>query len=192
MRISARKCIGFGLLVASFIVITLCFQGLKSRASVPRFEFLEHALHTGTGFRENHDDSTGGWLTRWFITNSRSEFLSKNRHKISKPARCPVYTYFDTAKHHHGSDEAAVLLAWKRAFYALGFNPIVLTDKDAKKHTQYNVLRSRNLVGGSGKADLSKWLVMAKNGGLFVDYRVSSICHVFCLLCSEYSHASIR
>jgi hypothetical protein len=180
MRLSVRKYVAIGLLVASIVLITFCFQGLKSRASVPHFEFLEHALHSGVvGFRETHDDSTGGWLTRWFITNSRSDFLRNTRYQTSKPSRCHVHTYFDTTKHHRGSDESAILLAWKRAFWSLGFYPTVLTDKDAKKHAQYSFLRARNLVGGSGKSDFSKWLAMAQNGGLFIDYHVSSILYLW-------------
>jgi len=175
-RLPVRRCVL--LLIAVIAVTTLSLSALRSRgAAVSRFDFLEHALHSGAagGFHESHQDGTGGWLTRWFTTPSQATFLGRPHKQPSRQSRCPVYTYFDPAKHRRGSGDSAVLLAWKRSFFALGFNPTVLTDKDAKKHPSYNSFRSRGLVGDSNSHDFAKWLAMAQHGGLFVDYRVNSL-----------------
>jgi hypothetical protein len=182
MRLSIRKCV---ILVAAFILlITLCFYALQSpRVNASRLEFLEHAkhaLHSSGGFRESHNDGTGGWLTRWFATNSQAPFLGNIQTQASVPPRRPVYTYFDASVHHRGSEEYAILLAWVELFWALGFKPVVLTEKDAKKHGQYNAFRARGLVATSRQHNFSKWLAMAQRGGIFVEYRVSL--PPFCLL----------
>src|ERR1700737_230958 len=132
MRFSIRKCVI--LIGACVFVITLCLYAVQSPGrNVPRFEFLEHALHSAGGFSETHNDGTGGWLTLWFPPKSQSPFLGNIHNQPSLPPRRPVYTYFDTTVHHRGSDESAILLPWMEAFWALGFKPIVLTEKDAKK-----------------------------------------------------------
>ena len=178
-RQPSRRCVV--LLVAFVVTICLCFSALKSRGTdVSRFEFFEHALHSGGGFHESHHDGTGGWLTRWFRSPSQAVFLGRPRTQPSRQSRCAVYTYFDTTKNHRRSDQSAILLAWKRSFWALGFNPIVLTDKDTKKHPNYNSFRSRGLVGDQKPSNFAKWLVMAQHGGLFVDY------HVFPSILSAY------
>lgn len=172
-RLPVRRCVL--LLVLLIAIITLSLSALRSRgADVARFDFLEHALHSGGGFHESHYDGTGGWLTRWFANPSQSTFLGRPHQQPSRQARCPVYTYFDSTKNHRRSDDSAILLAWKRSFWALGFNPTVLTDKDAKKHPSYNHFRSRRFVGDPKSRDFAKWLVMEQHGGLFVDYRVVS------------------
>jgi len=66
-RLPVRRCVL--LLIAVIAVTTLSLSALRSRgAAVSRFDFLEHALHSGAagGFHESHQDGTGGWLTRWF------------------------------------------------------------------------------------------------------------------------------
>jgi hypothetical protein len=171
MRLSIRKCVT---LIAGIVLFsTLCFYALQSSGGkISRFEFLEHALHTGGGFSEADKDGTGGWLTRWFPAKSQSAFLGNTQNQRSVSPRRPVYTYFDTKRHHRDSEESAILLAWIESFWASGFKPIVLTEKDAKKHGQYSVFHDRGLVASSRQNDISKWLAMSQRGGLFIDYHV--------------------
>jgi|SRR5271170_618843 len=174
MRLSTRRCVT--LVVAFILIVTLSLYAFQSRVdtAVASFEFLEQALHhTGGRFHEAHDDGTGGWLTRWFTpTTSRARFPGNSQHRPKSAPRCPVYTYIDTNLHRRGSDEFAILQTWMRSFWALGFRPVVLTDKDAKRHSRYNSLRSQGLLVSSSSGSLGKWLAMAQHGGLFVDYRV--------------------
>lgn len=173
MRPFIRKCLT--LVVALVVILALSFYALPSRgvSTVPRFEFLGHALHHTSGtFDAAHEDSTGGWLMQWFRAPSGLASHGSPQHPPSTTTRCPVYTYVDTSVHRRGSDEFAILLSWVRAFWALGFTPVILTERDARKHTRYNIFRARGLVSGSKQYDYSKWLAMAQHGGLFVDYRV--------------------
>ena len=158
-------------------IVTLSHYAFQSRVdtAVTSFEFVEHALYQTSGqFHEAHDDGTGGWLTRWFTpTTSHSRFRGNTQRQPQSTIRCPVYTYIDTNVHRHGSDEFSILQTWMRSFWALGFKPIVLTDKDAKRHSRYNSLRKQGLPASSSMGSLGKWLAMAQHGGLFVNYRVT-------------------
>lgn len=168
MRLSIRKCVT--LVTAFIIIVTLCFYAFQSRDHKisSRFKFLGHTLPRTAGrFHDAHDDRTGGWLTRWFRTPSQSLFLGHIPSESKASGRCSVYTYLDTTSYSRGSDEFAILGTWARSFWALGFEPIVLTDKDAKRHPRYNLFRNQGLIGRS-----NKWLAMAQRGGLFVDYHV--------------------
>ena len=168
MRFSFRRCIP--LVSICLATLALCFYALQPRVSSgPRFDFLENAFHRSSGgFYEFHDDGTGGWLTRWFPELYTSNMAGNPYHPKS---RCPVHTYIDTSVHPRGSDEFEILQVWMRAFWSLGFKPIVLTDKDAQRHADFNVIR--NMAAGTTKPlDFGRWFVMADRGGLFVDYRV--------------------
>lgn len=179
MRLSIRKCVT--LVAALITTVSLFFYAFQSRGAKvsSHFEFLGHALpHTGERFYEDHDDGTGGWLTRWFKTPSKAPFLGNTPYQSTAHHRCPVYTYIDTTVHRRGSEEFAIIRVWMQSFWALGFKPVVLTDKDAKKHPRFTLFRNQGLIGGSKSTDLGKWLAMAQRGGLFVDYRVTPI-HLF-------------
>ena len=148
MRLSIRKCVT--LVVAFVTTASVCFYAFQSRGGKvsSHFEFLGHALpHTGERFHETHDDGTGGWLTRWFKTQSRAPFLGNTPYQSTANPRCPVYTYIDTTAHRRGSDEFGIIRTWMRAFWALGFKPVVLTDKDAKKHPRFNLFGNQGFVG---------------------------------------------
>jgi hypothetical protein len=152
--------------------LTLCLYALRSRITKAGSKF-EHALHaTGGRFYEAQDDGTGYWLTHWFPSSSRPTFLKSTERQPTPVQRCPVYTYMDTETP-HGSNEFDILRIWMKAFWALGFKPIVLTDKDSRRDAHYILLRNSGLLADARFASLRKWLAMAQYGGLFVDYHVT-------------------
>jgi hypothetical protein len=173
MRLSIRRCVNF--LAAAIGTLMLCIYALRTRVTnvASKFEFLEHALYSSGGrLYEVQDDGTGGWLTRWFPALSRPRFLENGERQPAPVQRCPVYTYIDTTVHRHGSIDFDILQTWMRAFWALGFKPVVLTDKDTRRHSHYALFRKTGLFSDTGIAGFGKWPAMAQYGGLFVDYRV--------------------
>lgn len=171
MRLSSRKCITlFTVFIAASI---FCFIVLQSRGhKVPHLDLLDYAINPGVDvFQPSHRDRTGGWLTKWFQTETPS-FPIPDR-SVS-PSRCPVYTYFDISKHRSDSLDAKILTIWKRSFWALGFQPIVLTEKDAKSHPRYNDLRDVEWRGLAEFHGIGKWFAMAQRGGLYTDYTVTN------------------
>jgi len=162
MRFLRRRGTSLSILLITIItcLVFLEFPGHK----VPRLDFVDSAIHVASErFHAFHEDGTGGWVTTWFRARPPTFPLAV---ESSVQPRCPVYTYFDETKLHRDSDETRVLAAWKRAFWSLGFQPVILSAKDARKHPRHNVFRNLDLIHG-------KWLAMAQLGGLFVDYRVS-------------------
>jgi hypothetical protein len=59
--------------------------------------------------------------------------------------KCPVHTYFDNSLNDQDSNEHAILSAWLRSFWALGFQPVVLTERDAWSHPQSSAFREQDL-----------------------------------------------
>lgn len=174
MRLSTKKCFNF--VAAAIGILMLCLYALQLRVKnvASKLEFLEHALYaTGGKFSEAQDDGAGGWLTRWFPALSRSRFLENAESQPALVQRCPVYTYIDTTIHRHGSIDFDILQTWMRAFWALGFKPVVLTDKDSRRHPHYVLFRNSGLFSDARLVDFGKWLAMAQYGGLFVDYHVT-------------------
>lgn len=125
---------------------------------------------TGTG-------STSGWFATWSWMNP---FSASDDDRVALPPlqRCPIYTYYEP-----GQDDALedkMLLAWRRAWWAYGFEPIILGLVEAKLSGFYEVVHRSNampeLKGMTPELekDLLAW--MAWNyvgGGILVDHRVS-------------------
>lgn len=103
--------------------------------------------------------------------------------------RCPVYTYFDhdtSALRNATSDpkklaraldelktEEKIVETWARAWWALGFNPIVLNKTDAMDHPRYDEFMSSNVFDTELKLANRKWLAwLAAGAGIYSDYRV--------------------
>lgn len=117
--------------------------------------------------------------------------------------RCPIYTYFGYedpstmskssfpedsinlyankavagVNQHFYDSELGILEAWKRAWYAMGFKPTILTKADAEKHPYYskyvNVSTSSIHHTSSVHSILTKYLSWTAVGaGLLSDYRV--------------------
>jgi hypothetical protein len=169
-RVLRRK--GYSLVAFSsaiFLIWLLRLQFLGGEGS--RLDFVDSAIHFASErFDAFHSDGTGGWSTKWFGRHT-SPISPATLFNI--PSRCPIYTYFDDSTVERNSDDRKVVEAWKRAFWSLGFQPIVLTERDARENSHYASFRS--LVGSaqsSSVANYGKWFAMAQVGGLFVDYRV--------------------
>ncbi|VVT48557.1 uncharacterized protein SAPINGB_P001837 [Magnusiomyces paraingens] len=110
------------------------------------------------------------------------------------PERPAVYAYFDLADpslskrdepssetNHKGNQnhhvESQILETWKRAWYAIGFKPVVLTQKDAKEHYMYQsiekALEGRDDLKKILLKNYGKWFAYAsKEKGILADHRV--------------------
>ncbi|KAK9448697.1 uncharacterized protein V1518DRAFT_417942 [Limtongia smithiae] len=76
--------------------------------------------------------------------------------------RCPVYTFFDLSEFTKaGKDislEASVLTVWKRAFWALGFKPIVLDVSHAQKNPRYVELEALPNMSPEARLEVLRFL----------------------------------
>lgn len=83
-----------------------------------------------------------------------------------------MYTFYDpSAKGEDAEVEDKLLLAWRRAFWAQGFKPIILGMGDAKEHGLFRVVNGK--FNQDFERELMRWLAWSKMGtGVLVDYRV--------------------
>ncbi len=85
--------------------------------------------------------------------------------------RCPIYTFHDTDTT-SSTDELEVIAVWRKAFWAAGFRPIVLSTQDSQKHPKYaNVLEK--VKDEKPPTLLLKWLAWSVvGGGILTDWTV--------------------
>jgi hypothetical protein len=105
---------------------------------------------------------------------SSSVTLDENR-SLLPPAveRPPIYTYYDykTSKNQELKDaESALLLTWRRAWWAQGFKPVILSPAEAMNNPLYTELQVKDLEL-SLKTELSRWLAWENMGtGILCSY----------------------
>lgn len=131
------------------------------------------------------NSSSGGssWYSdwKWLKPYSSQITLDENRALLPPlPDRPAVYTYYDPgekrSEHSMASDtdikqaENALLLTWRRAWWAQGFKPIVLGPAEAMNNPRYEKLQRLDLEGGI-KNEMLKWLAWESMGtGLLCNY----------------------
>lgn len=105
---------------------------------------------------------------------SSSVTLDENRSLLPPlRERPPIYTYYD---HTLSKDEAvkkaenAVLVTWRRAWWAQGFKPVILSPAEAMNNPLYAELQLLNLEPGL-KIDISRWMAWENMGsGMLCNY----------------------
>ncbi|KAK6535423.1 hypothetical protein TWF694_001883 [Orbilia ellipsospora] len=127
----------------------------------------------------NGTASTSSWYEHWSWLNpfASSQDYSENRTILPPlPKRCPIYAYYDqdikSSVQTHTDD--AVMLAWRRAWWAAGFEPIILNPTDAKRHGLYNKVKLQ-LGKDNDKLEYNilRWLAWDRMGsGLLSDFRI--------------------
>ncbi|KAF2464926.1 uncharacterized protein BDR25DRAFT_306984 [Lindgomyces ingoldianus] len=110
------------------------------------------------------------WLAdfKWRNPFSSSTTLDENRAVLPPlKERPPIYTFYDA----RGKQEEAVseaehrlILAWRRAWWAQGFKPQVLSRAEAMKHPQYQLVQRLKLESKT-ELELMKWLAWGHMGG---------------------------
>ncbi|KAK6592404.1 hypothetical protein H4I95_11795 [Botrytis cinerea] len=110
----------------------------------------------------------------WLSPFSSSVTLDENRSLLPPLVERPtIYTYYDHTieKDNELKDaENAVLVTWRRAWWAQGFKPIILSPAEAMNNPLYPELQ-RLEVENSLKTDLTRWLAWENMGtGLLCNY----------------------
>ncbi|KAJ0424459.1 hypothetical protein BJY00DRAFT_263975 [Aspergillus carlsbadensis] len=151
---------------------------------VPKFPSLKD-VHLPT-FRppahkppEPQQDSSSGdtkWLSNWAWLNpfSSSITLDEDRSVLPPlPERPYIFTYYNPKKgqgREGNNADAELLLAWRRAWYAQGFRPAVLSRGEALANPLYESVQRLDL-SSELQDDVSKWLAWGHMGdGLLADW----------------------
>ncbi|KAF2154137.1 hypothetical protein K461DRAFT_223364 [Myriangium duriaei CBS 260.36] len=93
--------------------------------------------------------------------------------------RVPVYTYYELDPKKDKPNRQAendLLLAWRRAWWAKGFRPIILGRAEALRNPLYRSMQSLNLES-SLEADLMRWLAWGNMGtGILSNWLAFPMC----------------
>ncbi|KAF8460256.1 hypothetical protein BDZ91DRAFT_700499 [Kalaharituber pfeilii] len=124
----------------------------------------------------NSTASSDSWYSSWSWLNPFSH--SKDEDRVVLPVleqRCPVYTYYDPNSEFDTDFGDGVLLAWRRAWWAQGFKPIVLGPKDAISNGLYQQFQLQENPPRL-RYELFRFLAWGyMGGGVFADYRTIPI-----------------
>uniref|UniRef100_A0A093VPF8 Uncharacterized protein n=1 Tax=Talaromyces marneffei PM1 TaxID=1077442 RepID=A0A093VPF8_TALMA len=146
---------------------------------LPSFEDIRHPFRPVAHKPPEQAHSTSGeskWFSDWQWLNPFSSSITLDEHRTvlpPLPERPPVYTFYEP---NNKNDEALqkadgqLLLAWRRAWYAKGFRPVVLSRAEAMKNPLYEEVQRRQL-DAELELDFFKWLAWGHMGsGLFADW----------------------
>lgn len=126
--------------------------------------------------QKNSTSGDASWYTdwKWLSPFSSSVTLDENRSLLPPlPERPAVYTYYDhTIKKDAATRDAegAILLTWRRAWWAQGFKPVILGNAEAMNNPLYEELQRLQLEPAL-QTEMAKWLAWENMGtGLLINY----------------------
>lgn len=127
--------------------------------------------------RQKDDEYAGSvwWAAGKWLSVPFSSSLTFDSHRALLPPlrpRPPIYCYHDAADvpRDELAAESDLLLTWRRAWWARGFRPLVLTAADAIKHPNHTTLAQLD-VGPAIRKHLNRWLAWhAVGGGVLAHY----------------------
>ncbi|KAI9839557.1 MAG: hypothetical protein M1819_002183 [Sarea resinae] len=117
-------------------------------------------------------NSTSGeakWYSDWKWMNPFSSSITLDEDRSVLPPlskRPPIYTFYDTStqKDEASRDaESKILLAWRRAWWAQGFRPVVLGRPEAMNNPFYERLQGLKLETAM-ESELVRWLAWGHMG----------------------------
>jgi hypothetical protein len=110
------------------------------------------------------------WFSDFKWRNPFSESLTFDENTSllpPLPRRPSIFTYYDVSpKQDKAVTEAEhrLILAWRRAWWAQGFKPQVLSSAEAMQHPQYHLFQ-RMKLDASVEAEILRWLAWGHMGG---------------------------
>ncbi|EON96252.1 hypothetical protein UCRPA7_8246 [Phaeoacremonium minimum UCRPA7] len=111
------------------------------------------------------------WYSNWrWLSIPFSSTITLDEDRLLLPMvreRPPIYCYYDTTIQRDEASkdaESEILLTWRRAWWAQGFKPVILSAAEAMNNPVYEELQRMDLEN-SLKTDLMKWLAWENMGG---------------------------
>jgi len=137
--------------------------------------------------QKNSTSGEASWYSdwRWLNPFSSSVTLDESRALLPPLSERPhVYTYLDTTLKRDKETEQVdreIITTWRRAWWAKGFRPIVLTQAEAMAHPLYRELKPKGMPHAL-EVEFSRWLAWSHMGtGLLAD--------IYCLPMGAYEDA---
>ncbi|KKA26636.1 hypothetical protein TD95_002642 [Thielaviopsis punctulata] len=120
--------------------------------------------------QKNDTDGESSWWADWkWLTPFSSSLTLDDDRSLLPPlkARPPIYCYYDTTTKKDAATkdaESALLLTWRRAWWAKGFLPVILGAPEATGNPMYDNLQRLQLEPDV-KTQLMRWLAWDTMGG---------------------------
>ncbi|KAL6854134.1 hypothetical protein J3F83DRAFT_497075 [Trichoderma novae-zelandiae] len=137
-------------------------------------------LPQSSPMRQKSDEYDGSsWLADegWLSAPYSSSLTLDNERVVLPPlkTRRPIYCYHDTTIKKTGDERDAedeLLLTWRRAWWAQGFRPVVLSAVEARNNPSYEQFQKMT-ISSELKSDLMRWLAWdTVNGGILSEATV--------------------
>lgn len=120
----------------------------------------------------NDTDGKSTWFSDWrwlAIPFSSSYTLDEDRTLLPNLLeRTRIYCYYDTLVKRDPLEkeaESEILLSWRRAWWAQGFRPIILSEQEAMNNPTYEELQRMDKIAPELKTDVMRWLAWENMGG---------------------------
>ncbi|KAK3344619.1 hypothetical protein B0H65DRAFT_539122 [Neurospora tetraspora] len=123
--------------------------------------------------QKNDTYGQSSWYANWKWLSypfSSSVTLDESRSLLPELGqRPPIYVYYDNTIEREKATkevESDILLSWRRAWWAQGFKPIILSPAEAMNNPMYEELQHRSEgMDASLKTDIMRWLAWENMGG---------------------------
>ncbi|GAB1313624.1 hypothetical protein MFIFM68171_03834 [Madurella fahalii] len=122
--------------------------------------------------QKNDTDGDSWWYADWkWLSMPFSSSITLDENRALLPIleeRTPIYCYYDnTADRDQASKDADsdLLLTWRRAWWAQGLKPIILSPAEAMDNPLYEEVQKLPDLKPSLKTDLMRWLAWEKMAG---------------------------
>lgn len=122
--------------------------------------------------QKNDTDGDSWWYADWkWLSMPFSSSVTFDENRALLPVlkeRTPIYCYYDNTvdKDQASKDaESDLLLTWRRAWWAQGLKPIILSPAEAMNNPLYEEVQKLPDLKPSLKTDLMRWLAWENMGG---------------------------
>ncbi|KAN0070603.1 hypothetical protein V8E54_011472 [Elaphomyces granulatus] len=154
-------------------------EGTKPKFPLPNLDTLRFRFRPAAHRPQEQKDSSSGelkWYNDWTWLNPFSSSITLEEDRSVLPplrTRRPVYTFYESSDKSDDEEKEAdrkLLLVWRRAWYAQGFRPVVLTRAEAMNNPLYEAVQQLK-IDPALHADLLRWLAWENMGtGLLADW----------------------
>ncbi|PWY87340.1 hypothetical protein BO94DRAFT_535457 [Aspergillus sclerotioniger CBS 115572] len=133
-------------------------------------------VHTPPEPQPNSTSGESKWFSDWSWINPFSSSITLDESRTVLPPlrhRPFIYTYYEPNKGNDREEDnadAQLLLAWRRAWFAQGFRPVILGPGEAMNNQLYELVQPMNLKPEL-EAELFRWLAWGHMGdGMLADW----------------------
>ncbi|KAK5062918.1 hypothetical protein LTR84_004994 [Exophiala bonariae] len=139
------------------------------RETIPNFRFsFQRSAHKPPEQKNStHGDSS--WYSDWKWLNPFSSSITLDEDRMVLPLqleRAPVYVFYDTTLKRDEETkkiDQELLLLWRRAWWAHGFRPVILTEAESMSHPLYQTLHAKGMPAPL-EQEFRQWLAWAHMG----------------------------